>query len=467
MSRDIAASEPTDTIFPEQETLSKEMLEAIPLGISISALDGTIIEANSQLIAMFGYDSKAHFLKVPTNAHWDDPAEIKRFLGLSKSGMVRNFDALLKRKDGSVFWGCISATIQKIGNKLRLISSFQDITKQKYVLEILRESEKKYRGMAERTLDPIAAMTAEGKFLYLSPAVEKLFELRPEEMIGQNIGAFIPKSELPKMKEALAEVMNGRNLYNLDLLIIQEGKPAAWCLLSLAPMIEIEGTEPVGIQVTFRDITERKLAAEKLKRQKEELSEFAHAMNHDLRNYFIAIKGYADLLLARHEPMYAERIGKMVEEADNLLQRSVSLADAGLVVESTVEVDLSHLIQRVAEVSLPEKTSFEQENVQQVVGDKEKLKQVFKNLLENATTHGKATKIVIRQYDAADGKYLDIINNGAPIPPQNRPQIFRRGFSTKKGGGLGLAIVKKLVEAHGWQIYLTDDSETTFRIIIP
>ncbi|MHA2500892.1 MAG: ATP-binding protein [Candidatus Hodarchaeales archaeon] len=53
------------------------------------------------------------------------------------------------------------------------------------------------------------------------------------------------------------------------------------------------------------------------------------------------------------------------------------------------------------------------------------------------------------------------------MPPQYRPKIFRRGFTTKKGGGLGLAIVKKLVEAHGWQISLTEDPETTFRIYIP
>ncbi len=466
MTRDIAVSKLTETIPLEQETLSKEMLEGIPLGIGISTLDGTIIEANSLLIAQFGYDSKADFLELPTKVHWYDPAEINRFLALSKSGTVRNFETELRRKDGSVFWGCINATIQKIRNKLRLISSFQDITNHKSILEDLRESEKKYRGMAERTLDPIAAMTAEGDFLYLSPAVEKLFELRPEEMIGQSIGAFIPKSETPKMKEALANVMNGKNLHNLELQIVQDGRAAAWCLLSLAPMIEIEGTEPVGVQATFRDITERKKAAEKLKRQKEELSEFAHAMNHDLRNYFIAIRGYADLLLNQHEPLYAERISKMVENVDDLLQRSVALADAGLVVETTTEVDLSRLIQHVAEVTIPEEISFEQENVQHVVGDKEKLKQVFNNLLENAITHGKATKIVIRQYDSGEGSCLDIINNGAPIPPQYRPKIFQRGFTTKKGGGLGLAIVKKLVEAHGWQISLTEDPETTFRIYI-
>ncbi|MHA2231608.1 MAG: ATP-binding protein, partial [Candidatus Hodarchaeales archaeon] len=59
------------------------------------------------------------------------------------------------------------------------------------------------------------------------------------------------------------------------------------------------------------------------------------------------------------------------------------------------------------------------------------------------------------------------INDGTPIPALHRSQIFRRGFTTKKGGGMGLSIVKKLIEAHDWKITLEDGPETTFRIWIP
>ena len=103
-----------------------------------------------------------------------------------------------------------------------------------------------------------------------------------------------------------------------------------------------------------------------------------------------------------------------------------------------------------------------------MTGDREKVVQIFQNLLENAVIHGNPHRIEVRRHKAKDGMTIVVTNDGQPIPQKDRQVVFRRGFPTKnKSSGLGLAIVQKLVEAHGWKITLDNTRETAFRILIP
>ncbi|MFQ5980411.1 MAG: hybrid sensor histidine kinase/response regulator [Candidatus Heimdallarchaeota archaeon] len=219
---------------------------------------------------------------------------------------------------------------------------------------------------------------------------------------------------------------------------------------------------------TFANALERRKAEELLRQQKEELSEFAHAMAHDLRNHLLSIQGYADLLQSGFDESYAEKINVLAKNMSDMLQRSVVLADAGLIAEKTDEVDLGHLVQEVAKTIIPKDVIFRQEGLPTVLGDHKKLFEVFQNLFENAVTHGKASKIEVHLREGDDGFTILVSNNGVPIPAKDRKKIFERRFTTKEeGGGLGLAIVEKVVTAHGWTISLEPGPELTFGIFIP
>lgn len=235
-----------------------------------------------------------------------------------------------------------------------------------------------------------------------------------------------------------------------------------------ASFLEQIAIEEEGVTICiWRDVTDRKLAEEQLKRQKEELSEFAHSMTHDLNNWLFSIRSYADMLQTKYDPSDAEKIGYLAENMGDLLRHSIALADAGLVIEKTDDIDLAELVQATAAVIVPDNVNFKQDKFPKVTGDREKLLQVFQNLLLNAVYHGKPSEIQISQQDVFNGMNLLITNDGIPIPPEHRSKIFHQRFSTKKGGGLGLAIAKKLVEAHGWHIHLEDAPKTTFCIFIP
>ena len=67
-------------------------------------------------------------------------------------------------------------------------------------------------------------------------------------------------------------------------------------------------------------------------------------------------------------------------------------------------------------------------------------------------------------------KHLEILvtNDGEPIPPEIQKLIFDYGFSTQDSVGLGLSIVRKIIEAHGWDIFVeSSEGGTSFHISIP
>jgi signal transduction histidine kinase len=224
----------------------------------------------------------------------------------------------------------------------------------------------------------------------------------------------------------------------------------------------------IGLACVGGDLTERKQANEILRRQKEELSEFAHTMNHDLQNRLHNILGYAILLQKKYNPNHVERIEQLIRNTSELLRRSVTLADAGLVIEKTNNVDISQVVRETAENTIPENIAFRYDQLPAVTCDRMKISQIFQNLFENAVTHGKASKIEVKGENVDDAIRIRFVNDGMPISVEHRSKVFRHGFTTKAGRrGLGLAIVKKIVEAHGWEIMLEETPPTTFRIVIP
>ena len=113
-----------------------------------------------------------------------------------------------------------------------------------------------------------------------------------------------------------------------------------------------------------------------------------------------------------------------------------------------------------------------------VNGDRDKLKQVFINLISNACEAVKAGDCVSIQVSESPAEQADaplpiqviVHNGGDPIPPDVLPKLTQPFFSTKSSGnGLGLAIVKRIVEAHQGQLTLTSSLEegTLITVTLP
>ncbi|MGY5858044.1 MAG: HAMP domain-containing sensor histidine kinase, partial [Candidatus Thorarchaeota archaeon] len=201
----------------------------------------------------------------------------------------------------------------------------------------------------------------------------------------------------------------------------------------------------------------------------EELSNFAHSMNHDLKNIFHNMQGFIELVEDENDTSHLKRLQSLIKETTEMLDHSVILADAGLTVEENlVEVDLDHLVRIVAESAVPEMIHYVQDRLPTVRADEMKVTQVFRNLLDNAVKHGQPNRIEVK-YEERNGTFCIMIrNDGKEIPEVIRPRLFLKGFTTSKTGqGYGLTIVKRIVEAHDWKIQFSATGMTTFELIIP
>lgn len=110
--------------------------------------------------------------------------------------------------------------------------------------------------------------------------------------------------------------------------------------------------------------------------------------------------------------------------------------------------------------------------------DKEKIRQVFTNFVENGIKYGKRNGIIEASFYNVDGKnvLIEISDNGDGIAEEHLPRIFERFYRTdtarsrKVGGsGLGLAICKHIVEAHNQNIHVRSklDVGSSFGFTLP
>ncbi|HXI09710.1 MAG TPA: PAS domain S-box protein [Thermodesulfobacteriota bacterium] len=116
----------------ESERKFRDLTENIPMGVSITAEDGTVLEANPALWKIFGCGSREEFLGHKIQDFYVDQDERQRFVELVKEhGLVKDVEVRVKRKDSTEFSGALTALSQVKDGKMQMVSIFQDITERK------------------------------------------------------------------------------------------------------------------------------------------------------------------------------------------------------------------------------------------------------------------------------------------------------------------------------------------------
>jgi heavy metal sensor kinase len=198
---------------------------------------------------------------------------------------------------------------------------------------------------------------------------------------------------------------------------------------------------------------------------------FVADVSHELRSPLTAIRGNLDLLrrsMAHVPETHAETLAAIEAETARM-QRMVqdllllAQADAGVPLEKRpVELDTLLLdVFRQARLNAGNvKVVLGSEDQLQVLGDADRLKQLFLNLMDNAIKYTPSGGTVTLSFERQDQwARVSVADTGIGIPARDLPHIFERFYrvdkarSREKGGtGLGLAICKWIVEAHGGRI---------------
>lgn len=224
---------------------------------------------------------------------------------------------------------------------------------------------------------------------------------------------------------------------------------------------------------------ENKQEIELLRQNERFRKEFLQNLSHEFKTPVFAIQGYVDLLLqgALDNPevnkRFLEKTATNVERLTNLLtdldeiskleRGELSLFKQNFIIQELVK-DVFESISIMAEQrNIKYGIKKGCESPLTVFADKEKIRQVLLNLVENSIKYGKINGSITASMYVTDGRHIlvEISDDGIGIPEKHIARIFERFYRTEEGrsmdvtgSGLGLAICKHIIEAHGQTIHV-------------
>jgi PAS domain S-box-containing protein len=180
------------------------------------------------------------------------------------SGKVIDLEVQWKRKDGSPFWVQLNwHAIKRSDGATEYFEGFvRDITEERHAKEALRASEERYRELFDNAKDAIYVHDLSGRYVSLNRAAEKLSGYSRDEIIGKHFSNFVAPKDLKHVRNNLCKKLDveGETTYEIDLVT----KDRRRVPVEVVSRLIYENGQPVGVQGTARDMTERKRAQEAL-----------------------------------------------------------------------------------------------------------------------------------------------------------------------------------------------------------
>ena len=329
-------------------------------------------------------------------------------------------------------------------------------------IDALKKEAAKSKAIFTNMVEGVIAVDKDGVILSLNPTVEKIFNIKKQDAEGRLFLEVIRNSDIseiissvlkngePPLSRELALVLPVQKVFRINASAIFEGGILAGCVL------------------VIHDITQ-------MRRLERIRSDFVANVSHELKTPLTSIKGFVETLLegAFEDKKNSREFLKVIQEHANRLDNLItdlldlaSLEERGFAL-NIQEVNVRELAEKVLmnfEAQLKKKDlEIRNELTQNLIirADKDKMEQVFINLIDNAFKFNRHKgSIKIYAEEAPDNKIrITVKDTGAGIPSKDIPRIFERFYRVDKarsrnlgGTGLGLSIVKHIIELHGGSV---------------
>ncbi len=389
-----------------------------------------------------------------------------------------------------------SVTRNERGAAQGFLEVHRDITERRRAQTRLRESELRFRAVAETANEGIVTADASSTIRYWNPGASRMFGLEEADALGQPLATIMPERSRQAQADAFAAFLKG------------DGSAEAARSLEIAGL-HADGTEfPVEVSLSawetsqgkfvsliLRDITDRKRAEaaitaknEELARSNQELEQFAYVASHDLQEPLRMVSNYTQMLSRRYADKLDadanEFIGFAVDGAKRmqaLIRDLLEFARVGTRGKAFKPTPLAKVVEdaiaNLAGAIGDSKATVSVDELPTLPCDSGQLTQVFQNLIGNALKFRRpdtppVVRVSARQMPG--GWSIAIADNGIGIDPKYFERIFQmfqrlHGRGEYEGTGIGLALCKKIVERHGGRVSVesTPDQGTTFTVFLP
>ncbi len=401
-------------------------------------------------------------------------------------------------REGRFYENVATPIFDEAGNVISAAIFSRDVTEQKQVVAQIEAASRqreaaiqdleKFKLAVQNASDHIIITDAEGTILFANKASEQITGFSSSELIGTKAGALWGKKMPQEFYANMWKVIKDeKKIFYGEINNKRKNGEEYIAAASVSPILDEKGDVHffVGIE---RDITREK----EIDRMK---TEFVSLASHQLRTPLTGIKWLVELLLRNKEKnLSADQLEllhgvsvsneRMIHLVDDLLD--VSHIDTGKnFILNLEKTDIVEIIKSVATMVRPFagtrgitiRFADTLQHPLEMIVDKEKIHEVFQNLIDNAIKYSKDhSEIVVGAMPAAKEVVFYIQDHGVGIPPAEEHLVFGKFFRAtnvltvdRTGTGLGLYIVKGIVEYHGGKVWFETEQNvgTTFYFSLP
>lgn len=497
-----------DEAIRGSEERLRSFVEANVVGILFGDVYGGIYQANDELLRIIGYtrdDLQAGRLR------WDNitppeylPIDQHHIAEAQATGACTPYEKEYIRQDGSRVPVLVGYSL--IGEaREESIAVILDLSARKQAEMTLRQSEERYRYLAESIPQLVWTADADGQITDTNQRWLAYVGLPLAQIQAEGWQAIIYPDDIPTLSQQWVAAQQAGVHYRAEGRLRRADGAYRWHLHQAIPLKNQQG-QIVKWFGTATDIEDQKqlehqrqrlLEQEQTAREQAETAnrikdEFLAVLSHELRSPLNPILGWSKLLQTQKldEQKTRQALATIERNAHLQTQLIEDLLDVsrilrGKLVLNMAPVSLSSVIEAALETvrlaaeakGIQIQKAFNLD-VDQVVGDTARLQQVIWNLLSNAVkfTPSKGT-VEIRLAQLNHDAQIQVSDTGKGITPEFLPYVFdyfrqEDGTTTRKFGGLGLglAIVRHITELHGGTVWAESPGEglgATFTVQLP
>jgi PAS domain S-box-containing protein len=441
-------------------------------------IKGNILDINNTALRMIGEKKENIIGKTFSSVkHLFSQKEMRQHLeGIKKASRgtkVSDYEGNLVTKDGMKHRFLFSNDLIKEKEKIKgILIRGRDVTQRQRAWDELVKLEEKYRVLAETSADGVITIDPLGRLTYVNPSFEKMCGRRKSQILATLFRDYLLEDSVYFFQQICMEVRKkNEKMENVELELVHEDKSVP-IEVNIAPLKK--ENEFAGMVLTVRDITERRRIEDELKKSERLKTEFMNIAAHELKSPVTPIKGYLDLII--QDKNADERIKKWAKvslrNTERLLKLVNDILDVSRLDSDTMRfemerLDPSAILHEVAEDMKPAITDKNlkfiidiPKNLPSVMGDKNRLSQVLKNLLGNSLKFTDNGSIVIEAKKKEEHILISIEDTGIGVSSDELKKIFTKFYQAytgddrnNEGTGLGLFICKEIIGKHNGKIW--------------
>jgi PAS domain S-box-containing protein len=494
IARDVTARKQAEAALQESEARYRALFDASPDAIIVIDMGMNFVMGNWRGLEIWGIDSldQSKFKNATEYIVPEDrPRVMAAMQELMATGRTQTFETTMIKHDGSRFPSLNSAVLIRDsgGRPQAILGIARDISALKQAEAELRESERRFRLMAE-TIQDVFWIASAGleKMIYISPGYEQVWGRTCQELY-QSPPSFLEAIH-PEDRERFEHEIDAAKAQSLafseEYRIIRPDKTVRWIQDRGYPVRDGQGRVIMYTGVAT-DITERKAMEQQLlqAQKMEAVGRLAGGVAHDFNNLLMAITGYGELMRAmvlKDDPLYGylDNILKVGERAAALTQQLLTFSRQQIVTPQLIDLnravlDLEPMLRRLIGEDLDLEVVMDR-RLGAVKADPGQLGQIIMNLVVNArdampqggrlTLKTAAVELEKSRHTrfglAPPGAYVTLVvqDTGVGMDEATQAHAFEPFFTTKelgKGTGLGLSTVYGIVQQSGAYLDLASE----------